>query len=57
MDVSRINSKKGKQKMNAKKSIRKSNQMSQKKQLNQEKKTSKSSHRSADFLHVFVAHL
>jgi hypothetical protein len=32
--------------------------MNQKKnQLNQEKKTSKSSHRSADYLSVFVVHL
>ena len=61
MDVSHINSKKRKTKMNTKKSIRKSNQMSalnqKKNQLNQEKKTSKSNHRSADYLNVFVAHL
>lgn len=50
--------KNGKTKMNAKKSIRKSNDfIESKNQLNQEKKTSKSSHRSADYLNVFMAQL
>ena len=33
------------------------NALNQKKQLNQEKKTSKSSHRSADYLSILVVHL